>query len=142
MTTSALRLLLGFLVAPGIPVFILYRINLQLVPRADAEFGAVIYLLLAYIATLIVGLPTCFLARRLRVSSLRGFTLLGALAGLAFHAIVLLSIAPPLSLPETERLVSISRSAAPGAIAAATCAAVTGALFWLIAIRPQGRGHL
>lgn len=142
MATSIPRLLLGFLLAPGIPVLVLYIINLQLVPRNDAEFGAVMFFLMAYIAALLVGIPAYCLARRLRVSALRGYALLGALAGLVFHALILISFAPPFSLAQAERLLLLTKNSGTGAIVAAAYAAASGALFWVIAVWPGRTGKL
>src|SRR5690349_25175695 len=87
MFGSRVRVLLGFLIAPGAPALLLYLINLQFVPRHDAEFGGVMLGILSYIAAIILGIPACLLARRWKLTGPLSFVVLGALVGLAVYVV-------------------------------------------------------
>lgn len=131
---SAIRVTLGFLIAPGAPALTLYLINLHLVRRSDAEFGGVILAILSYVAALVVGIPAFLLARRWHTIGMLGYSALGAVVGLVSYILLLCVMLSSYQLPSVDLVGFIGNSALSGVLAV-VCATAASALFWVIAIR-------
>lgn len=131
------RLVLGFLVSPGLPAVLVYLIYLCFLPSQQAGAMGLIYFFFAYIAAIVMGYPVYRYARRHALATLRQFALLGAAAGgIAYLGIVgLWALLIALSSP-FEALMVLVNSALTG-VSAAAYAAAAAAVFWGIVIRPR-----
>ena len=129
--STAMRVLIRFLVAPAIPALALYLWNVS------DQFAPLLFLILApfaYAAALLLGLPTYFVMQRKRIFSLRAYLIAGALIGFLFsviffgvEALVSMSSAP-------EHAIALLRNSIKFGGIAAIYASTASALFWLIAV--------
>lgn len=135
MNTSALRALIGFLVAPGVPALVLYLIGLLFVSDWETAWGPKILAVFGYLAALVIGVPVYFLLQRKGISSLMAYLVLGALIGLVCYALFfgLWALLSWKTYPE-HALLLLKNSVKSGLIAV-VYATVASAVFWLIAIR-------
>src|SRR4051794_22227705 len=123
----AMRVLIGFLVAPGVPALVLYLVNMN---RENAPLLPLLLTPPAYVAALVLGIPVYLVLRRKGIRSLPAYLILGSLVGIVFYALYFgaETLLSPLSAPQLESALR------QGAIAA-VYAAVASVVFWLIAIR-------
>jgi hypothetical protein len=121
-----MRVLIGFLLAPGVPALVLYLVK---VDSSNAPLVPLLLTPLAYVAALVLGIPVYLVLRRRRIRTLLAYVILGALIGVVFYALYfgIESFLSPLSVPKLDAAVR------RGAIAAIYSAAAS-AVFWLIAI--------
>jgi hypothetical protein len=123
------RLILGFLVAPGVPACLLLLFNLFAGYGNASIVGPLLLMPLGYIAAIVVGGPVYQALKWRRIDSLHGYLVAGALTGPTFY--VLFTILT--SYPGTIMAV-FQRS--PGPMLMAFGYSITSAfLFWVIAIR-------
>jgi hypothetical protein len=133
--TSALRALIGFLVAPSVPALALYLIGLLFVSGWEAVWGPKILAMFGYLAALVIGVPIYVILQRKGINSLKVYLGLGALIGLGYY-VLLFGIWALLSwqtYPE-HTLLLLKNSIKSGGVAV-VYATITSAVFWLIAIR-------
>ena len=86
MTRSRLRVLLGFLVAPGIPGLLATLAAALL--SSDLTLVAGMLTFLAYVAALVVGVPAYLYARARGLAALRKAALLTANIGLGAYVLI------------------------------------------------------
>jgi len=132
MNSTAMRALIGFLVAPGVPALAFYLMNMngEASPLILFIFGP-----LAYAAALILGLPTYLVLQRKGIHSLWAYLILGAAIGLAF-AVLFFGIQALLSWSSArEHAVALLQSSGRAVVFTVVYAVVASALFWLIAIK-------
>jgi hypothetical protein len=132
--STALRALIGFLVAPAIPALVLYLVNVS----TSQEAAPLVFLLLAplaYAGALLFGLPAYLVMQRKRICTLRAYVIAGAMIGLLFavlffgvQALVSFSSAP-------EHSIALLRNSISSVGIAVIYAASAGALFWWIAVK-------
>jgi hypothetical protein len=141
MNSTAMRALIGFLVAPAVPALALYFVNV------NGEAAPLIFFVLApfaYAAALVLGLPVYLVLQRRGTRSLRAYLILGAAIGLVF-AVLFFGIQALLSWTSArEHAVAVLKNSGRSVVLALVCAVVASAVFWLIAVRrsPQATGTL
>lgn len=128
MSSTATSAIVGFLVAPGVPAFVLYLVNLS---RGEAPLLFLILAPLAYAAALFLGLPVYLILQRKRIHSLAAYVILGASIGLVFYVLFIV-----LSSYPGQIRARFGNSAQSGVLAV-VYAGVASTIFWLIAIRPS-----
>jgi hypothetical protein len=137
-STSTLRAVIGFLVAPVVPAIALYLLNM------NAEAAPLLPLILtplAYAAAIVLGVPAYLVMQRRGIFSLWTYLIVGALIGLAF-AVLFFGIQALLSWSSAqEHAIGLLRNSIRSVVLAAVYAAVASAVFWVIAVRratPRG----
>lgn len=137
MSTSALRVLIGFLVAPGLPALVVYLIGLFFVADWEAAFGPKILAMLGYLTALLIGVPVYFVLQRKGISSLAAYLAFGALVGLSCYVLFfgLWALLSWQTYPE-HALLLLKNSVVSGVIAV-VYATVSSLVFWLIAIKSK-----
>lgn len=135
MSASALRALIGFLVAPGVPALVLYLAGLLFFADWEAAFGPRILAMLGYVTALVIGVPVYFVLQRKGITSLIAYLAMGALIGLACYVLFfgVWTLLSWQTYPE-HALLLLKNSAESGVIAV-VYATVASAVFWLIAIK-------
>lgn len=139
MSTTALRALIGFSVAPGVPALIVYIISAMSGSRGEATWSFEIFAAAGYLAALVIGVPVYFLLQRKGVTNLAPYLALGALIGLMC---VVLGFLPYVLLggwqTNHEQAFVLLKTAAGIAVPAILSGAIASAIFWLIAVRRLG----
>jgi hypothetical protein len=131
-STSTLRAVIAFLVAPMVPAIVLYLVNMN---REAALLLPLVLAPLAYAAALVLGLPAYLVMRRRDIRSLWAYVIMGALIGLAF-SVLFFGIQALLSWSSArEHAVALLRNSARSLVLAMVYAAVASAVFWFIAVR-------
>jgi len=133
------RVLIGFLVAPGLPALLAYLVGLFV---GEAAFFLGIIAIFAYLAAWICGIPGYILLRREGINSFAAYLVWGALFGLIVYGISLvallfnwqiypeMTVVPPLGMILKDITLTVLL-----ALIAITYAVISTALFWLIAVR-------
>jgi hypothetical protein len=135
MKSTAVRALVGFLVAPAAPALALYLVNMN---RESAPLLPLVLLPFAYAAALIFGVPLYLVLRRKGIGDLWAYLLLGAAIGLVSAALIF-GIQALLSWSSAhEHAVALLRNSGRSIVLAVVYAAAASGLFWLIAVR-RGR---
>lgn len=75
------RLLTGFLLAPGLPAFVLYILNFLLFHEYEAKMLGVILAIISYSAAFFVGIPTYLFLNRRKLESYLAYCAAGAFIG-------------------------------------------------------------
>lgn len=132
---SGMRVLVGFLVAPGVPALLLYLIGLFFVPAWEAAWGPKILVIFAYFIALVMGAPAFFVMRQKGINSFIAYLVMGVLIGLVFYVLFfgVWALISWQSYPE-HALILLKESLRSGVIAV-VYAAVASVIFWLIAVR-------
>ena len=135
VNSSRLRVILGFLVSPGVPALGLYLINLCLVSREEALLAGVILATLGYAAAVIIGMPAYFIMRKKSPVGLRSYLMVGGLIGLWFYLLFfgVWGLVSYQSAP--EHAIALIRNSGVAGLTAIGYASVASGTFWLIAIR-------
>lgn len=136
MSTSALRVMIGFLLAPSVPPLIVYVIILLSSTRGEARWSAQIFASVAYLLAFVVGVPAHLYLQRRGIHSLTAYAALGAAIGLLC---VVLGFLPYALLGDWttnhDETFTLLKTAGALAVPAIISAGVGSAVFWLIAIR-------
>lgn len=137
MNSSRLRVVLGFLVSPGVPALGLYLINLCLVSREEALLAGVILATLGYAAAVVIGLPAYLIMRKRSPVSLGSYVMVGSLIGLLFYLLFfgVWGLGGYQSAP--EHAIALLRNSGVAGLTAIGYASVASGTFWLIAIRKK-----
>lgn len=137
---SALRALVGFLVAPGIPALALYLIQLIFVAPWEAAWGAKILALFAYLSALLFGVPVYFVLQRKQATSAMAYFALGASIGLGCYALFFGALVLFNWKAYPDHALALLKNSAGSAATAAVYGSIASLIFWFIAIR-RGNDH-
>ena len=136
MSASALRVMIGFLLAPGVPALIIYVVTLLSNTRGEATWSAQIFAAVAYLLAFVVGVPVYFYLQRRGINSFTAYAALGAAIGLLC---IVLGFVPYALLGDWttnhDEAFTLLKTAAALAVPAIISGGVGSAVFWLIAIR-------
>lgn len=132
--TTAFRVVLALLVAPGVPALTMYLIGLFFASDWQAEFWPIVLAIAGYLAALAFGVPAYLLMRRKNIVSFKAYVVVGALIGLCSYALFL-----GLSFSYPEHSLQLLKNSLNLGIVATLYAVVASAVFWLIAIRNYAR---
>jgi hypothetical protein len=136
MSTTTLRTLVGFLIAPGGPALIVYLVSMMWGSRGEATWSAEVFAVVGYGAALVIGVPLYFLLQRKGIGGLVPYLVLGGLIGLIC---IILGFIPYAFLGDwrgnQEQAFSLLKTAAGIAVPAIISGVIASAVFWLIAIR-------
>lgn len=136
MSTAALRALIGFLVAPGVPALVVYVISAISSTRGEAARSSAIFAGAGYLAAVLIGFPVYFFLQRKGITGLVPYLALGALIGLICIALGFAAYALLIDWKsEYEQAFTLLKTAASIAVPAMVSGTVACAIFWLIAIR-------
>jgi hypothetical protein len=134
-----MRAILGFCIAPGVPAIALYLLNLMLVSPQEAALLAFIYLTFAYLAALILGLPTYMIVRRRSAVGWRSYLVFGALIGVVFYALLFGIWGGSIYQSLPDHAIALLLNSAMACVSAIVYAAIASGIFWLIAVDPARR---
>jgi hypothetical protein len=135
--TQAARAWIGFFVAPGVPAVLLYFWGLHKDYGDAAVVGPFLLTPFAYAAALVIGWPVYLMLQRRGSHGLGVYLVLGAVIGLAL-AVLMVGTEALLSWKSArEHAVGLLGSSGRYMVVAMVYAAIAGAVFWLIAIRPN-----
>ena len=136
MTSAAMRALIGFLVAPGVPAVAIYIASTIFYTRGEATWSFLIFAGTGYAAALILGAPINYFLHRNGIFGLFPYLASGALIGLICVAFV---FAPYLLFidwkSDFEQSFDLLKTAASVAVPAVVSGSVASGIFWLIAMR-------
>lgn len=139
MSASKFRVTFGFLISPAVPALMIYVWQILAAKKTDAEWGATVFLIIGYIAALVLGIPTYLLFRYRGIASLRAYVSTGFVMGMLAGILVFLPdvIKNWSSNHQHAVLILINGLPLMGGIAGL----LASGIFWLIAVRgvsPRG----
>jgi hypothetical protein len=135
--TTTWRVIIGFLVAPGLPALISYAAIRFFYPYWEAVWGATILAVFGYLGALMIGFPAHLFLNQRAVKSLWAHVISGVFIGLICYALYfVLALVILNSDQNTKQLIDLVKQNAGLAIPAMVSGALAGFVFWLIAIRP------
>jgi hypothetical protein len=134
-----LRVILAFLVAPGVPGALLYLLG-RFKGYGDAAIvGPFLLSPFAYAAALVIGLPVYLVLRRKGMRSLAAYLLSGAAIGLLV-AVLLFGTQALLSWSSAhEHAVALLMNSPGSVVVAVGYAVVASGFFWLIGVRESSQ---
>jgi len=131
------RAWIGFVVAPGVPAVLLYFFGLYKGYGDAAVVEPFLLAPFAYVAALVVGWPVYLMLQRRGSHGLGVYLVLGAVIGLAVVVLMFGTEALLSWKSAREHAIGLLRNSGGYMVVAMVYAAVAGAVFWLIAIRPN-----
>ena len=136
MSASKFSVTFGFLISPAAPALMIYVWQIVASKKTEAEWGATVFLIMGYIATLVFGIPTYLLFRYRGIASLRAYLSTGFVMGVLAGVLVFLPDVIKNWSSNHQHAVSILINGLPlmGGIAGLSASGI----FWLIAVRDVG----
>ena len=126
---GTLRIVGGFLCAPAVPAILMFT-TAKVFDPTSSLFGADLLLMLAYLVTIFMGLPTYWFMQKNHMYGLRAYVIVGLVVGIASYLIVLFCLLRVVAFPGLVFKNTIGMSILGMAYGMSACV-----IFWLIAVK-------
>lgn len=129
-------LLAGFLIAPAVPVALMFAAQVFTIGYRDAAEGALILLVIGYASAVVLGIPAYFFLRSKGMVDLKNYLVLGAIIGIAYYALIFI---PTYLKTDPEYVWELIRGTVGLGVIGMAGGLIASFVFWFIAVRPHSR---